>query len=389
MASKNTTTNVSAFMKTMYPDSSLHDQMEDLKHLYKEVEKSDFNKYSYGGNEAKIFIRKGRIQGLGSTTEDGDLPDARSSLVANPTITLKYNYARAYVTNQQLEFAYGGSASAADYLTELSEDMVQSAMKKYNFDLFNTSDAWITQVNGAVTDDTSITVDSTAGLKLDQEIEIHNTLGTATVENVIITDIVDSTTITVDTRVTVSDNAYIINQGDYGNTINGLKDAISTTNTYHGIARTGNGYWQGNQVNTDSTTIADTHLSDLMKETQKYGKNPKFFLTTLDLYWSIWKNILKPQRQIDTATITGGMEVYKYHGLPIVWDNDCTSGYVYCVDPSIIKIFQSGSGWNWMDEDGSRFCRVSGKDSFEMLYRNYSNMIVTHPKGLPVVTGKS
>lgn len=374
---------VSDAMKITYPENQFTANYENEMEFYKQIEKT--GKYLFGGKQAIVPLSKGRIQGGGWVPENGDLPSARSLNPANATVTLKYLYQRAYLTNQVMEMGTG-SGAFADILTQVIQGMDESLRKKYNFNLYRTSTGKITDITTGATS-TSFVVDSIKGLYLDQALDIY-TGGTATKvgDGVIITDIAEATnTITLDTSLTLVTGDDVYAAGDYGNAMNGLLDGLAATGTYHGIDKAANSWWQG-KVTSAVGALTDDVMTSLKTKAEKAGAKPTMWLTTREVRDKIWKNLLRPDRRYSDVTIAGGVKTFDYHGLPVVVDNDCPEGHLFCIDPKFIKIFRT-KDFNWIESAGNRLIYVPGKDAYEMCLRGYQNMLVSYPGALPYATG--
>jgi hypothetical protein len=81
------------------------------------------------------------------------------------------------------------------------------------------------------------------------------------------------------------------------------------------------------------------------------------------------------QRNIDTLTLKGGFQGIKWStpgvsgvaGGDIGWfaDFDCTANVLYGINKDSLVLYQTGEGWQWMQEDGAILSRVSGNLAYE------------------------
>ena len=392
MAAGNTLTVIDSILKELYPINYIKDQFEDEKEFYKRLKKSS-DYFKYGGKKAIIPLRIERAQGVGSRAEDGDLPDARSSQFSNMEVTTKYNYFRGRITGQDIDFASGNLETFTEHLEDIMTDGMESLMKNYNFQLYRTSTGEITQVNDAsVSAETTFTVDSVVGLKVDMAIDVYTATsgGSQEADGVVITDINESTKlVTVDTSVTLTNNSYIFTAGSRGSALNGLLDGVALTGTYHGIAKGTYSWFQGNRVKASAGVITDDFLTAMKTASETRGRKADMWLTTPAIKDEIWKRLLRPDRRYNEVTIAGGLKSFEYHGLPIVWDNDMVEGYVFLPDMRDLVMAEGKGGFAYLGEaeTGKRLVQISGKDAYEFGIKNYSNLALTYPKGLPYISG--
>lgn len=383
----NTLTIIRDILKELYPDNKIQGQFEDLKIFYNDIEKTaDF--LTYGGKQAILPLRVERSQGHGSRAENGDLPLAASSNFDSMTVTLKYHYGRIYLTGQTIKMAQRNNEAFANYLTDYMDDQMEACMKQYNWQLHRASTGVVTQVNdAAVSAETTFTVDSVKGLRVSMAIDVHN--GSAyEAQGVIITDINDSTkVVTVDTAVTLTDNAYIYVSGNKDNCMNGLYDGLATSGTYHAVDRDTLAYFRGNQLSAAHGTPTKLLFLKMKQAAEIRGITPKYWLTTPEIKDEVYLRLFAPDQRYTESTINGLYKTYDVLGIPVLADNDAYDGRIVAMAPQFVKILQDEDGWNWAQEDGEILSRVSGKDAFEGFIRNYSNMAVTYPKALPYADG--
>ena len=163
----------------------------------------------------------------------------------------------------------------------------------------------------------------------------------------------------------ISKHAYSGNAttytGDNSTPIDGLADIIATSNTYAGVDRSvaANSYWRA-QSETVTKFTADTNTlgvtdgiaamedlwldvslgkqaSDSIPDTVATEKEePDGILTTAAIY-KAYKNSLRSQfRYGDVATADADKDV-TFHGIPVTWDNICTSGKMYFLNSRYLK----------------------------------------------------
>ena len=69
-------------------------------------------------------------------------------------------------------------------------------------------------------------------------------------------------------------------------------------------------------------------------------------------------------------TLEGGWMFLKFNGIKVFYDRDCPRDIIWFLDMSKL-MFLTQSGYEFMEEDGNIFNRVSGVDAYEFtLYRD-------------------
>jgi hypothetical protein len=388
MAEKNTLSSLDDLLKEMYDERMVQDQFENQTEFYKQIEKN--SRYPYAGKKLIVPLKFSLGNGNGATSEDGDLPTAGAPTYNQLAVTVTYHYNRQYVTNQAIAMANGGDSSFIEEITEIPADQIASLTKDINWKMFNLKTGARTTVNGAKTASLTVVVDSLKGLRENMLIDFYKT-SAYEAQGVRITNIAESTkTLTLDTAVTVSDEAIVYQAGEKDKSMSGLLTGLSTSDTdYFGIDKSAVSIMQGNVVNSSVGTITAQVLTQLRTAAKNKDAKPAFWLTTPEIADQIWLHLLRPDQRIMGTKIAGGLDTFTYHNYPVVTDIDCPSGYIFLIDPSKIKMAQTKEGFHWTELAGSRLLPVSGKDSREITLKLYANMVVLRPNALPYAYGVS
>jgi hypothetical protein len=389
----NTLAAIDAAVKESYPIGTFEKQYSEQKEFYKRIEKlstSDFQEIDMGGRRSVIPIMNGRLFGRGWRAEGGALPDATQAQVANMYVSSKSIYVRTSITGQAIKQAEQDWEAFMPSLRMLQEGMDESVKKKFNFALYRKSTGAITQVNGAVSDSTSVTVDSTRGLEPGMYIDTYTTetAGTQEVDSVKISSI-SGLVLTLAEAVSITDDAYVFEAGDQNNAINGLIDNLAVTGEIHGVNRATATWSTGNVVSSTVGTIADADLKALKTAAlkQKNEEPGRFWMTTFEVADQVWDKILRGDiRHSNTVKIAGGVETFTHHGYPFVTENDCQAGYLYLIDPTVVKLLRV-MDFEYILNAGSQLHPVSGYDAVEMALRSYCNLLVTRPNAIPYSYG--
>lgn len=104
---------------------------------------------------------------------------------------------------------------------------------------------------------------------------------------------------------------------------------IDSADTYAGIAVADASVWAANEDGTTTrlTLYGDQSLSEMINASAFGSDGVDFMFTTRDLF-SKFESLLEPQKRYeDTEMANGGFTTLKFHGIPVVSDYACTSGY--------------------------------------------------------------
>lgn len=375
-------------LKEYYGSAQIEKQYNDRNIFYKDIQKTSAF-IEQGGKWAVRPLEAGRESQTGVRKMGNNvLSRASKSNYKSAMIPLVKHYGRIEIEGELMKLANGGSESFVDIFTEKMDGQMRTNIKDYNILLLRTYTGEIGKVNGAVNASTSIVVDDLTGLRVNMVVDIYSST-TKQADSITITDITESTkTLTVDAAVTVSDNAIIVQEDNFGEAMSGLTDVFSTTNTYFGLNRAaaGNGFWQGKVLTTSQGVITDSVLTQMKTSAEIAGVMPKYWLCSPEVADSVYTKLLLPDKRNNEATIDGGYKTFTYHGIPFLRESDDVKGRLALVTPSLFEI-HTGTGFEWANDDGAILSRISGYDAFEAYTRNYSNLFCKRPNAIPVITG--
>lgn len=114
--------------------------------------------------------------------------------------------------------------------------------------------------------------------------------------------------------------------------ITGLAAIIATTGTYGGIARSGNTFWQAGYADSTSETISENRMLTAFNTCSQNGLEFPDLIVTTRAIWQTYHGLLTDNvRYEDKDMANLGFRNLTFMGVPIVWDNDCTSGAMYFI----------------------------------------------------------
>jgi hypothetical protein len=182
---------------------------------------------------------------------------------------------------------------------------------------------------------------------------------------------------------------YLAGTVNNSKTLTGLASLVSatpTTGTVGGINRANSTFWRNQQTSGAQTTSAFDNLRAAMRSIYNLCSNgvadqhPSFATTTRTVFEGYEGLLLANERFTDKDNGDGAFknEVLKFKGALISYDNDCTSGALYFLNPAFLKlVYKTGA---WMKAQAP--IRPSNQTADTILIRSMCNLIATQPRRL-------
>lgn len=134
-------------------------------------------------------------------------------------------------------------------------------------------------------------------------------------------------------RDTLSVDAFSDGTGNSSKTLTGLQAIVSTTTTLGGLNPTTYTWWQSTV--TSGGSFAAQGVSDMRTtyNSLSYGNDKPDFIVTDQTTFEYYEAALQPQeRYVNTKAADAGFMNLTFKGVPITFDRDCTSGYMYMLN---------------------------------------------------------
>lgn len=277
----------------------------------------------------------------------------------------------------------------------------------------------LAQVNGAVSNDTSVEVDGplfgqdsnsytdpAEFLAEGQGVDVYDTSGNLEAEDVEMSTIVDNgdgtATITMAENVTLSADSYIFDHDTYASSQAagtgvpmGLEGIINYSDPYTGITQTSfqnidrdtYAWARAQRVNMGSLAITDVKILETIQAAEKYGKTSAIF--TNERIWRAYYEILAADKTMpNDPAYWGGLSGISFYGgkkgkIPIISDTDCPDNKMYFFDDSYLQVYSPiKNGMQWIPGDSGILTRVQGKDEWTAQLVWYYNFGSTKPQAM-------
>jgi hypothetical protein len=376
-------------------DKVVHDQVFAKNVLYMNILRNVAQQI--GATTKYITLHYDRNIGSAAGSETVTLPTAGNQQYMQASVSMKYNFHTLSITDVALK----ASGRSKEFLVNVLESEYQGAKDDMQRQLsrqgYGDGTGVICRVNDA-SPDTTLTFDTPMVGKYPTDyFSIGNgimfasdTSGTSAAYTTI-TAITGNYDMTVTAGTGVADNDYCFIAHNNGTTsptvsninaeimgLKGLIDDGTNVATFETIAR-GTYIWWKSYVDDNSTqrSLTDALLHSTFLEAKKKG-DPKYALTSFDVY-SAYGQLLTPDRRYsDTMKLNGGFTGVSFNGIPVIADFDCPYDELYFVDPSTLSV-EDLAPMSFLDEDGSILDRSSTQAIWQATLRYYANLANSAP----------
>lgn len=333
-----------------------------------------------------------RIPGFGALDADNlthTLPSPGSPVYDQASVPVKQVYQTIAVTGLAISETQGNPNALASVLTEAAQKATENLA--FHLDRMSIMDGTgaVCQVNGAVLDGTTIAIDSaywddpSFWFTVGDKIDIHN--GTTFQATNVEVTAVSANSITVDTAVTVDDNANIYFHGSFDGTnynemvgLLGIVDdeGIGGASTFQGIDTTKD-YWQAQIIDLGGSALSFDSINNIKDKIRKNSRG-KITMAWCDFdVRNKYRALLEAKQQITKEVVSNtgwtGLS-YTADGKKIViidyWK--LPKQTMFFLDRDAVKFFILEK-MGWIDLDGSKFVRPYNMDAIYGSLKVYGN----------------
>lgn len=387
-------TNLAGAAMRVY-DKIVHEQVFTKNVLFMNVLK---NVAHTTGSTTKYFsVHYGRNIGSAAGTETLTLPTAGNQKYIQANIPMRYNFHTVSLTDVSLQ----ASRKSKEFLVNVLESEYQGAKDDMQRQLsrqgYGIHTGEIALLNGDPGTGTTVTLDTPmVGEKPTDYIEIGNILRFgATAATIATVDSITSGTVfetvgAMPAAAADDDPVYIAQsatQSNKDNEMMGLKGLIddgTNVGTLEDIDRSANIWWKS-YVNSAvaNRSVTDALLHQSFLEAKKKG-NPKYALTSFNVYSSYGQLLTPDRRYTDKMQLNGGFTGIEFNALPIVADYDHPVTELNFIDPSVLSC-EDLSPMSFLNEDGAILDRSSTTPAWNATLRYYANIAIKAPNKCSVV----
>ncbi len=353
------------------------------------------------GGGKLLTVHYKRNVGSAAGSETITLPTAGSQGYLQANVPMKYNFQTVTLTDVVLQSSKRNKEFLVNALDSEYKGAREDMQRQLSRQGYGTGTGVIAQLNGDVTSDATVELDTPmVGKDPTDYLEIGNAIMTSddatTATNTVfgtVDSITDGDTFELSTAQTTTsnmdDNCYLFiahtasspdssNQGYEVMGLKGLIDDSSNITTLQGLSRSTYLWWKSSvSSNSSQRSLTDALMHTQYLEARKKG-NPKYGLTSFDVY-SAYGQLLTPDRRYtDKMTLKGGFTGISFNDMPIVPDYDCPYDELYFIDPSTLSV-EDLAPISFLNEDGSILDRSSTTPAWNATLRYYANLAINAP----------
>lgn len=390
-----------AELKNFYQGPMIDILNENLKVLKLAEKVTD----GWSGLQVIRPIRTSRNQGIGATTDGGNLPSIGRQVTVQAQISAKFNYLRAGVSGPMMA---ASSSDVGSFVRSAAYEMKMGFMDLKN-DL-NRQFGWdgtgtLAVANAAVAGSNTIVI---AGRTSTEEalkfvdsglvFDIYTSGGTLVQSAITISSITSpdpnalTATLVCDQLINCSATDILVRNGAYNNEIQGLFYALDGgTSTIYNVNRSTSFAFQGNVIDNASAQLKLDDMQKAWNQGLRRGNIQNYSAILCD-FASIryYQKLLVPdKRYVNTQSADGtlgdkdGSFNMEFSGIPIQPDKDMPTRFVF-VPQSVLKNYVLKE-LAWADETGAPYIAQTGTDQFEMRLRYFTNLFNEQPASCAVL----
>jgi hypothetical protein len=367
-------TTLDQILKTQYI-GPLNEQINNDIKLLKRIE--TIKDEIVTGKNFTLPLHISRNEGIGARAEGANLPAAGAQGYKDSVFPMRYLYGVITVSGPSIAATKNNEGAFVRAVDSEMKGVTKDLKADLNRMLYGDGTGVLAAATTNSTASTTVTVDSTAKLRVGMHIDIIAGT-TASVSDATITAINSATSFTHNgTSAAVAANSKVYRTGTKDIEVMGLAGIVSATDPIstglQGLTVAANPYWKasvlGNSGTNRALTLALMRTALDTVETAGNGKTTAIY-TTHGVRRAYEALLQADRKYVNVMKLDGGVETLAYDNLPIIADKDCQANRLYFVDESELVLAELGEGgFQWMDEDGAILSR-NGKDGYDaVLYR--------------------
>jgi hypothetical protein len=397
-------------LKDVYGD--INEQINNATPALDGIKSTARNITQVGGLGVKFVAHVGRNTGIGARGEDEDLPEAGNQQYVDGQTGLKSFYGSVRLTGQVMAQASQNYQTFADVTAEEIERIRDDIAKDQNRQIFGDGTGTLASLTAAASASATLTVDNVKyvhiGMRVDVvDISATGSSSTATILNsggyATVTGINKATkVITLDKSVTAAvGDALVRSNSTATATVNNWKKEwtgfgaiISDTGVLHGIDPATTPAWAAHtkdiSVGGVAQQITEEDMIGMVTDIAEDGDKPDVIWTDHGSWNGYWKALEEKRRYVNKVDLQGGNRslgfATEFGDLPFRADFDAPEGKMWFVNSKKVNL-NTNRGWEWIDEDGSKWKQVPRRDAFIAYLRNYSEVSTYRRNTHGVISG--
>ncbi len=389
-----------AELKNFY-QGPIIDLLNEEVAIYRAAEKV---KQGWSGAQINRPLRTNRNQGIGATTDGGNLPSIGRQTTVQATILSKYLYLRFGVTGPMIK----ASASDVGSFVRSAAYELEQGYKDLKSDL-NRQLSWngvgtLAQTNTAAVASQTLVIkgrESTeqalkfidVGMVLDQYTAAGALVQAGVAVNSITAGDASSATATLSVSIPVTSSVgdIWVRSGSYNQEVQGLLYALDgATSTIYGVDRSTAISYQGNVADNNAGQLTLSAMQSVFNAGLQRGNVGSFNAVWCDFAsLGYYQKLLTPDKRY-TNTVEGdgsfgkkGKFYLDFNGIAMVPDKDCPTR-LFMLPAEVLKMMVLCE-MEFADETGSMYIAQTDADMFEVRIRHFVNLFNEQPAACAVL----
>lgn len=373
-------TTLDAILKNQYI-GPVNEQVNSKIILLNRIDKDN---ESVSGKNFTIPLHYGRNEGVGARADGGTLPTAGSQSYKEAIVPMRYLYGRIKLTGPSIRAARTSEGAFIRAVESEMKGVTKDLKSGLNRQLYGDGSGALT-VCGTTSNSTTVVVASTAKLRAGMPIDVLVTADGTTSTGAAgrtVSSITSSTQFVISGAAITTDNTFSVYiAGSRNLEVMGLGGIVNTTDPAPGalqnLAVATYTWWKAS-VNSNSGTnraISETLMQTMLDTVEQAGEGETSAIYTTYGVRRAYQALLQASRIYqNTMKFDAGYTALEYNGRPMFADKDCPANTAFFTDESMLKFYELGEGFFWMEEDGAILSRVSGEDAYEAVLCRYCEL---------------
>lgn len=399
-------------LKDVYGD--INEQINNATPALDGIKSTARNITQVGGLGVKFVAHVGRNTGIGARGEDEDLPEAGNQQYVDGQTGLKSFYGSVRLTGQVMAQASQNYQTFADVTSEEIERIRDDIAKDQNRQVFGDGTGTLAKVATANSSAAAtLALDNVKYLHVGMRVDVllAASLGNATptpahtAGYVTITGINKTTkvvtfdrnlasSVTVGSAVVRSNSTSSSQVNNWKKEWSGFGALVSNTTALHGIDPASTPAWAAHTKDISllgvAQQITEEDMIGMVTDIAEDGDKPDVIWTDHGSWNGYWKALEDRRRYVNKVDLEGGNRALgfatEFGDLPFKADFDAPQGKMWFVNQKKINL-NTSRGWEWIDEDGSKWKQVPRRDAFIAYLRSYSELSTYRRNTHGVISG--
>ncbi len=348
----------------------------------------------YGRNIIKL-VPYGINGGVGSGTEDGELPPCKETHYVNFTSTLKNLFGTIEITDKAIRASANDEGAFVNLLSSEMESLLSAS--KFNLErmFYGDSSGSLTTITEVSASGKFFKANNVApfmqGMLLDFYMDGVVDSGMTGVEVISVDR--DSKKVTISKTSSSFTTANVGKykcyvQGSKDNELTGLGEIFGTSESLYGLKRSDyTALMPILRAQQASTTLSETFIQESLDYVELVsGYQPQVMVASSDAYYTLIKLIMGYTKNIEAVNLKCGVTSVAYNGIPLTRNKYVQPKTILMLNPEQFTLHQL-CDWEWLTgNDGAILTQKEGYPTYSATLVKYADLICNRPNAQGKIT---